>query len=217
MNTELARHNMIEQQIRPWDVLDPRVLDLLRQLPREEFVPDALRHLAFVDMNLPLGHGEVMMSPKMEARLLQALELTPKARVLEVGTGSGYFTALLARLAGQVYSVDIEPAFAQQARARLASHGITNVEVECGDAARGWDAHGPYDAIVLTGSVPVLPEGHRRALAIGARLCAVVGTAPVMEAVIVQRTGPDGWRTTSLFETELPPLRNAEAPARFVF
>jgi len=217
MNVEQARHNMIEQQIRPWDVLDPRVLELLHEVPREEFVPGAFRHLAFVDMNIPLGHGEVMMAPRVEARLLQALEINPGDRVLEVGTGSGYFTALLARLAATVVSVEIEPEFVASARDKLAAHGFSNVTVEGGDGARAWDQHGPYDVIVLTGSVPVLPEGHRQALALGGRLAAIVGSAPVMEATVVRRTAADGWQSMALFETELPPLRNAEAPARFEF
>jgi len=217
MNVEQARHNMIQQQIRPWEVLDPRVLELLQEVPREEFVPAAWRHLAFVDMNIPLGHGEVMMAPRVEARLLQALEIKPGDRVLEVGTGSGYLTALLARLAAEVFSVDIEPEFAASARDKLAAHGFSNVSVEAGDGARSWDRHGPYDVIVLTGSVPVLPEGHRQALAVGGRLAAIVGSAPVMEATVVRRTAADGWQSTGLFETELPPLRNAEAPARFDF
>lgn len=217
MNVEQARHNMIQQQIRPWDVLDPRVLQLLQEVPRELFVPPAYRHLAFVDMSIPLGHGEVMMAPRLEARLLQSLEISPADRVLEVGTGSGYFTALLSRLAAEVFSVDIEAVFVAAAREKLAGHGMSNVTVETGDGARAWDRHGPYDVIILTGSVPVIPEGHRQALAVGGRLCAVVGTAPVMEATVLRRNSAAGWQATGLFETELAPLRNAEAPARFDF
>ncbi|MCW8959892.1 MAG: protein-L-isoaspartate O-methyltransferase, partial [Gammaproteobacteria bacterium] len=158
MNIEKARHNMVEQQIRPWDVLDQRVLDLVLRIPREEFVPAEYRSMAFVDMPLPIGHGEVMMEPKLEARMVQSLAIQPGDKVLEVGTGSGYVTALLAGLAADVVSVEIEPELLEQARQRLTTHGISNAVLEQGDAANGWDKAQPYDVIAVTGSVAALPR-----------------------------------------------------------
>jgi len=214
---ERARFNMVEQQIRPWDVLDQRVLDLLFRVHREDFVPPQYRALAFVDMEVPIGHGEKMLAPRVEARMVQELALEPRDRILEVGTGSGYMTALLASLGGHVFSVEIVPAFTQAAGALLAAHGITNVTLETGDAARGWDRHGPYDAIVLTGSVPVLPDAFPRSLRPGGRLIAVVGEPPVMEAQLITCATAGAYSTTGLFETCIAPLKNAVQPERFVF
>ncbi len=216
LNVELARLNMVECQVRTWDVSDPRVLELVARAPREDYVPAAYRNLAFVDMNLPLGHGQVMMAPKLEARLLQALDIGPKDRILEVGTGSGYLTSLLAALGGHVVSVEIFPEFSESAARRLAAHGVTNVTLEVGDAAQGWARNAPYDAILITGSLPVLPEGFVQSLAPHGRLIAVVGTSPAMEVKLLRRL--DGARReTSLFETDLPPLLNARAPSAFRF
>ena len=217
MDFEQARFNMVEQQIRTWDVLDPQVLDLLGRVRREDYVPPQYRELAFADMEIPLGHGERMLAPRMEARLLQELALGPGDKILEVGTGSGYMTALLASLGGHVYSVDIVAEFTQAAGARLAARGIANVTLETGDAARGWDRHGPYDAIVLTGSVPVLPGAFAASLQTGGRLVAVVGELPVMEAQLVTCVSAGAYRTTGLFETCIPPLKNALQPQKFVF
>jgi protein-L-isoaspartate(D-aspartate) O-methyltransferase len=217
LDVERARFNMVEQQIRPWEVLDQKVLDLLFRVRREEFVPPRYRALAFADLEIPLGHGEVMLPPKLEARMLQELALQPADRVLEVGTGSGYMTALLASLAAQVYSVDILGEFTETAARKLEAHGIANATLETGDAARGWDRHAPYDAIVLTGSVPLLAEGWLRALAPGGRLLAVVGEPPVMQARLVTCVAPGAYHTVGLFETCIPPLRNAPRPERFVF
>jgi protein-L-isoaspartate(D-aspartate) O-methyltransferase len=217
LDVERARFNMVEQQIRPWEVLDQRVLDLLFEVRREEFAPPQYRSLAFVDMEIPIGHGETMLSPRMEARMLQELVLDASDRILEVGTGTGYMTALLARLGGQVYSVDIFPDFTQAAAARLAAHGISNATLETGDAARGWDRHGPYDAIVLTGSVPVLPDAFGLSLAPGGRLLAIVGEPPVMEARLITCVGAGACSAIGLFETCIAPLRNAAQPERFVF
>jgi len=217
LDIERARFNMVEQQIRPWEVLDQRVLDLLSTLKREEFVPPQYRSLAFVDMEIPIGHGQKMLAPRMEARMLQELVLNPTDRILEVGTGSGYMTALLARSGAQVYSVDIEPEFTRSATAKLAAHGITNAQLATGDAARGWDRHAPYDAIVVTGSVPVLPEAFQLSLAPGGRLLAIVGEPPVMEARLVTFAGAGAWCTIGLFETCIAPLRNAVQPERFTF
>jgi protein-L-isoaspartate(D-aspartate) O-methyltransferase len=217
LDMERARFNMVEQQIRPWDVLDPRVLDLLLRVRREDYVPAQYRALAFADMEIPLGHGEKMLSPKLEARMLQELALRPEDRILEVGTGSGYMTALLASLGGHVYSVDIIAEFTQSAAARLSGHGIRNVTLETGDAVRGWDRHAPYDAIVLTGSVPLLPEAFPRSLQVDGRLIAVVGELPVMEARLITCASAGAYATTALFETCIAPLRNAPQPKRFVF
>lgn len=217
LDVERARFNMIEQQIRTWEVLDPQVLDLLARVRREEFVPPPHRALAFVDMEIPLGHGERMLQPKLEARMVQTLAIGPGDRILEVGTGSGYVTALLATLGAHVYSVDIVPEFTRAAGEKLAAHGIVNATLETGDAARGWDKHGPYDAILLTGSVPVLAESFRTSLATSGRLLAVVGEPPVMQAQLVTKVGGAAYNCAGLFETCIAPLRNAPQPARFVF
>lgn len=221
MNLEQARSNMVEQQIRPWEVLDQGVLDLLYAVPREDFVPLSCRNLAFTDMEIPIGEGETMWAPKMEARVLQ--ELAPKRsdRVFEVGTGSGYFTALLAHRSAHVYSVEIRPALAAFGKANLARHGLDNVTLAVGDGARGVPPGlaygGPFDIVVLTGSVPLLPSAVLELLAPGGRAFAVVGTAPVMSASIITRTAPGASRTVELFETLLAPLANCEQPSRFTF
>ncbi len=217
MDIEHARFNMVEQQIRPWDVLDPAVLELLMRLHREDFVPEQHRALAFADLEIPLGHGECMLAPKLEARMLQELGIQPGDSILEIGTGSGYMTALLASLGKHVCSVDIVPDFTRGAAARLATHGITNVTLETGDAARGWDKQGPYDVIVLTGSVPVLPENFQQSLNPGGRLLAVVGTAPAMQARLLTRSAGDACHAVNLFETVITPLKNAPQLQRFVF
>jgi protein-L-isoaspartate(D-aspartate) O-methyltransferase len=217
MDIERARFNMIESQIRTWEVLDQQVLDLLSLVKREEYVPEKYRPLAFVDMEIPLGHGEVMLAPKLEARLLQELTLRTSDRVLEIGTGSGYMTALLAALAEHVYSVEIDPEFSAAASACLQRHGVANVTLEVGDGARGWPQHGPYDAILLTGSVPVLPAQLRSQLRAGGRLLAVVGDAPAMTATLVTCVSEGVCNETGLFETCIRPLQHALQPERFVF
>jgi protein-L-isoaspartate(D-aspartate) O-methyltransferase len=214
---ERARYNMIEQQIRTWEVLDQRVLDLLFRVRREDYVPESYRALAFMDMEIPLGHGEKMLQPKQEARMLQALDLQPADRVLEIGTGSGYMTALLASLSAHVYSIDIHADFTRSAAAKLAQHGITNTTLHTGDAASGWDKQGPYDAVVLTGSVPILSEHFTRSLRPGARLLAVVGEPPVMQAQLVTCASAGAYNTVTLFETCIAPLKNVQQPERFVF
>ena len=217
MNIEQARFNMVEQQIRPWEVLDQDVLDLLYVVPREEFVPPAHRALAFTDMEIPIGEGERMWAPRVEARVLQELAPRKVDRVLEVGTGSGYLTALLAHRTAHVHSVEIKPALAAFGKANLERHGADNVTLEVGDAARGWSQHAPYDLVVLTGSTPVLPQSWLAQLAPGGRLFAVVGDAPVMTARLVQCAAEGAFRTVDLFETILAPLVNAEHPPRFRF
>jgi protein-L-isoaspartate(D-aspartate) O-methyltransferase len=217
MNTEQARTNMVEQQIRTWEVLDQDVLDLLYVVPREEFVPERHRALAFSDMEIPIGEGERMWQPKMEARILQELSIKKTDRVLEVGTGSGYLAALMSHRAAHVYSVEIKPALAAFGRANLERHGADNVTLEIGDAARGWPSHAPYDVIVLTGSTPILPKSVVEELAPGGRLFAVVGEAPAMTGRLVVTTVPGAWRASDLFETVIAPLVNAEHAPRFRF
>jgi protein-L-isoaspartate(D-aspartate) O-methyltransferase len=217
MNMEQARFNMIEQQIRTWEVLDPAVLDLLGRIPRENFVPVKYRNLAFADLTIPLGHEQVMMPPKVEGRLIQALGIKPDETVLEVGTGSGYLTALLASLAKHVYSVDIFPEFKKQAQQKLAALGLSNVTIETGDAALGWERHGPYDVIVITGSFPLYPDHYQRGLRVNGRMFVIAGRAPAMEALLVTRVGEADWMRESLFETDIPALINAPQPQSFVF
>ena len=218
---EHARFNMVEQQIRTWEVLDQNVLDLLFTVRREDFVPPQYRSLAFVDMEIPLGAhalpGERMLAPKLEARMLQELAVGPTDRILEVGTGSGYMTALLAKRGAHVTSVEINPAFSAAAAGKLAGYGITNVTLETGDAARGWSKQAPYDVILLTGSEPVLADEFRRSLKPGGRLLAVIGEAPVMEALLTTCASAGAASTVTLFETCIPALRNAPQPERFVF
>jgi protein-L-isoaspartate(D-aspartate) O-methyltransferase len=214
-NMEKLRFNMVEQQIRTWDVLDTQVLDLLSKVKREYFVPTASRELAFMDIEIPLGHGALMWLPKLEARALQALRLKPRDRVLEVGSGSGYLTALLSQLADHVTSVEIEPELHAFAEKNLASQHIGNVSLVQGDAAQGWP--GEYDVIVLTASVPMLPEAFKNQLMPGGRLFAIVGDAPAMHAKLFTCVAPGKFESITLFETAVAPLQNALQPERFVF
>ncbi len=217
MNFEQARFNMVEQQIRTWEVLDQDVLDLLYVVRREEFVPSTCRDLAFFDLEIPIGEGQRMWQPKMEARVLQELAVHKTDRVLEIGTGTGYFTALLARRAHHVFSVEINPSLKELGARALKAHDIDNVTLELGDAAQGWSQHGPYDVIVLTGSTPVLAEGFLDQLKSGGRLFAIVGDAPVMSARLITCTIPGSYVSTDLFETSFPALINAPQPERFKF
>lgn len=221
MDFEQARFNMIEQQIRPWEVLDPEVLELLSVIRREDFVPAAHRALAFADLELPIGSSanpsQTMLAPKTEARLLQEVDVRSTDRVLEIGTGSGYMAALLAAKAEYVYTVEIDPALAETARANLQRAGAANVAVEVGDGSRGWAAHAPYDVIVVSASMPVLPDEFLSQLKVGGRLVAIVGEDPVMEAQLVTRTGENAYSTINLFETVVAPLVNAVQREAFVF
>lgn len=217
MNLEQARYNMVEQQIRPWEVFDEDVLDLLFVVKREEFVPTAYRQLAFADVEIPLGHGACMLAPKIEAHALQALHIRKSDKVLEIGTGSGYMAALLAAHAEHVWSVEIVPELAEKARTTFHRLDIGNVTVETGDAALGWAARAPYDVIMGSGSLPVLPPQLQAQLKVGGRLFAVVGEGPVMEARLITRLTEDAFHSITLFETMLPALINAPQPARFTF
>jgi protein-L-isoaspartate(D-aspartate) O-methyltransferase len=216
-NFDAARHNMVVSQIRTWDVTDDRVLELVSRAPRQDFVPAELHNMAFADMQIPLGHGEVMMAPLVEARFLQVLAIKPTDSVLEIGTGSGYLTWLLAQLGKQVTSIEIRGEFTERAAGRLAAHGASNVRLEVGDGARGWSRAAPYDAIFVTGSMPLLAEEFRQQLRIGGRLAVIVGDAPVMEAKLITRVNESGYDIRSLFETVIPPLVNAPSPERFRF
>ncbi|HUX91596.1 MAG TPA: protein-L-isoaspartate O-methyltransferase [Gallionellaceae bacterium] len=215
-NMEQARFNMIEQQIRPWDVPDAEVLSLLSAVKRERFVPAGRQALAFMDMEIPLGYGATMWQPKLEARVLHELQIQKNERVLEVGTGSGYLTALLSRLAAQVTSVEFVPELSAQAAHNLAAFDFDNIQLEVGDAAKSWGTS-KYDAIVLTGSVPVEPKAYLQQLNLGGRLFAIVGDAPAMQAKVFTRLANDVFESVTLFETNVAPLQNAPQPQRFVF
>lgn len=214
---EAARHNMVVSQIRTADVHNERLLELVARAPRHEFVPTEFRNLAFADMQVPLGHGEQMMAPLVEAQLIQALAIKATDSVLEIGTGSGYVTWLLAQLAASVRSVEIRGEFTQRASEKLAAHGARNVELEIGDGARGWGQGAPYDVIFVTGSLPLLTDDFTKLLKVGGRLAVIVGQAPAMEARLITRVNEFGYDSHSLFETVIPPLDNAPRPDRFVF
>lgn len=216
-NMREARFNMIEQQIRTWEVLDPVVLALLNEVPRENFVVESQAGLAFADIELPIGHGQTMLSPKLEGRILQALAIKNTDKVLVVGTGSGYLTALIAKLAAHVHAVEIIPALSELASARLQRQGIHNVTLHVGDAARGFAEAAPYDVIVFTGSMQLRPTAAEKMLNIGGRLFAVIGEMPIMQATLTQRVGQDAFRHDTLFETCLPPLVNAPQVTKFEF
>ena len=214
LNVELARHNMIEQQVRPWDVLDSRVLEVLGAVRREDFVPPAHRNLAFADLDLPLGHGEVMLRPVIEGRLLQAAAPARSESVLEIGTGSGFFTACLARLGAEVVSVEQHADFADSARARLHAANVRNAKIEVADAVRAFTSDRAFDVMVVTGAVSELPPHWREWIRPGGRIVAFVGESPAQRAMLYARTGT-GWSEQTLFETDLPYLRNAAPPQRF--
>ena len=217
MNIEQARFNMIEQQIRPWDVLDPQVLDLLFVVKREDFAPAAYRNLAFADMEIPIGSGQAMLAPKIEAKMMQELGIKKTDKVLEIGTGSGYMAALLAARAEHVVTVENRPEIAATAKANLERAGITNVTIEVGNGIDGWSQRGPYDAIVVSGSVATISPALLKQLRVGGRLAVIVGEAPVMEAQLITCTGEGVYNTVNLFETVVPALDGADAKPSFSF
>jgi protein-L-isoaspartate(D-aspartate) O-methyltransferase len=214
---EQARSNMIEQQIRPAEVLDPRVLETISETPREAFVPENYQDLAFSDINVKIGHDQQMMKPIMEARILQALNIQPGDKILEIGTGSGYLTALLAKLGGYVESVEIDPEILKKAKTKLDKLGIKNVTLVQGDASQGWSQNESFDVIAITGSFPILPESFQKQLTVGGRMAVIVGQSPVMEALLITRAAEDQWITKALFETDFPALHNVEQPQAFIF
>ncbi|MDE2598223.1 MAG: protein-L-isoaspartate O-methyltransferase [Rhodocyclaceae bacterium] len=217
MNFEQARFNMIEQQIRPWDVLDQSVLDLLFAVRREEFVPAAMQRLAFADAEIPLGYGAVMLAPKIEAHALQAVQVRKHESVLEIGAGSGYMAALLAAHAAHVTTLEIVPELADMARANLRRAQIDNVTVETANGAGGLPAKAPFDVIVVSASVPEVPQELLAQLKIGGRLFAIVGEEPVMEAQLITRDSDAGFRTQTLFETVTTPLTELVPVQKFSF
>lgn len=215
MNLDQARFFMVEQQIRPWDVLDPLVLDLFSELPRHEFVSAEQQTLAYSDTELPIGEGQVMLAPKIEARIMQALDVHEDDQVLEIGTGSGYMTALLASLASQVTSIELYESLQKTAAERLTQ--FNNIELKLGDASQAWPDQKTYDVIVLTGSCAELPESYKTQLNLGGRLFAIVGKSPAMQAILVTRISDQEWLEESLFETDVPALVHAEAKPKFEF
>ena len=216
MDTLAARQQMVDQQIRTWEVLDPRVLDVLSEVPREAFVPDGYRELAFADAPLPIGLGQSMLAPKIQGRILQALGVNASDSTLEIGTGTGYLCACLGLLAASTHSIDIHPQFTAAAAANLRAMPQARVRLETRDAFDPAPL-GEYDVIAVTGSLPVYDERFERALRVGGRLFAVVGPAPVMDAILVRRVGHTEWIRESLFETVIDPLINATAAQGFVF
>jgi protein-L-isoaspartate(D-aspartate) O-methyltransferase len=217
MNIEQARFNMIEQQIRPWDVLDQSVLSLLAVVRREDFVPPAYKALAFVDTQVPLPNGRSMLEPKVEARLVQELEVHRHERVLEVGTGSGYTAALLGHRAQQVITLETDPALAEFARANLQRAGLANVSVRQADGSRGLPGEAPFDVILLCGSVADVPPGLLAQLKVGGRLAAIVGQLPVMQATLFTRSNEHDFASVELFDTVAPRLAGFDEPSRFKF
>ena len=219
MDLDKARFNMIEQQIRPWEVLDPQVLELLSVVRREDFVPLAHKALAFVDMEIPLGEGpaQVMLAPRVQARLLQDLAVQKTDRVLDIGTGSGFMAALLAHQAAQVISYEIDPQLAAQARANLQAAGISNVQVRQADGSQGAPADAPFDVILLSGSVAEVPQGLLAQLKMGGRLAAIVGEEPMMRATLITRTADQQWSTTQPWDCNTARLSGFAEPSRFRF
>jgi protein-L-isoaspartate(D-aspartate) O-methyltransferase len=217
MNIEQARFNMIEQQIRTWEVLDDSVLRLLAVVKREDFVPAAYKALAFVDTEVPLPEGESMLAPKVEARLLQELKIARHEKVLEIGAGSGYMAALLAHKAQQVDTMEIKPTLAALAQANLKRAGVFNVRVHQADGAQGLKAEAPFDAILLSGSVAEIPAALLQQLKVGGRLAAIVGSEPVMRATLVTRSAEADFERVELFDTVAPRLHGFPEPPRFKF
>jgi len=213
MNLDQARFFMVEQQIRPWDVLDPKILDLIMDIPRHLFVKEDQVELAYTDIELPISHNETMMAPKIEGRLLQALDIDSEDTVLEVGTGSGYLTALMANLGKSVTTVELHDDIQNGAKTRLSS--FENIDFQSGDASQDWNDGQQYDAIILTGSVINTPEAYKQKLTLGGRLALVAGQSPAMTAMVITRISEQEWETETLFETALAPLKNAKGNSPF--
>ena len=219
MNLSDARNNMVEQQVRPWNVLDQNVLDVLSTLPRDTFVDPQYRQLAYSDVAIPLGDQQTMLPPNVEGRLLQELCLSREDNVLHIGTGSGYLSACLGKLAKRVLSVDINRRFTHLAQQRLSAHHIDNVVLETGDASQGWATDSVFDAVLITAAIASIPETYQRQLTLDGRLVAIVGNRhqPAMEAMLCTRKQKDQWLTTSLFETRTQCMQNIPESDRFIF
>lgn len=217
MNFAKARFNMVASQVRTWDVLDPRVLNAMEQLPREDFVPEVFKQLAYADIAIPISEGQTMLPPKEQGRILQALDIQPFERVLEICTGTGYLTALLASFAKEVVSVDINPSLQAHAKQNFIKQGIRHIELVTGDASQGWDHSGTFDVIVITGSLPVLPAAYKNILNLNGRIFTIIGKAPVMYATLINHPAADIWQETVLYETVVPTMIGATAPEGFDF
>ncbi len=217
MNTEHARTNMIKQQLRTWDITDPAILEAFGTLPRESFVPVDLKNLAYADTEIPIGQQQIMLSPKQQARLLQGLQLSPRAHVLEIGTGTGYLTAVLAKLSKQVSSIEIFPEFVNSAKNLLAELHLNNVTLSVANGAHGFSDSTQYDAILMTSAVLRVPNPYLQQLKIHGHLVAIIGTEPAMTATIITREGEHQWSSTGLFETVVPVMIDAKQPEKFQF
>lgn len=217
MDFASARHNMVASQVRTWDVLNPSVLNAMEQLPREDFVPALFKNLAYADTAIPLSGEQTMLPPKEQGRILQALTIQPFERVLEICTGTGYLTALLARFAKEVVSVDINPALQAQAKCNLQQHGIDNVELITADASHGFEQRGTFDIIVITGGLPKLPQAYKKILNLNGRIFVIIGKAPVMHATLINHPTADVWQTSVLYETVVPMMEHADSLKEFDF
>jgi protein-L-isoaspartate(D-aspartate) O-methyltransferase len=217
MNYDQARFNMVEQQIRTWDVLDSKVLELFAEAPREAYVPEAYKDLAYADTSLPLHNGHHMLPPREQARILQALKIKPSDKILEVGTGTGYMTAFFAKLGHHVVSLDIDAELSKKAAAHLAEQDIRNVELKVADGSKPWTEDGNFDVICLLGSVEQLSQAYAQQLNVGGRLFAIIGNEPAMEATLITRLGENDWQNKILFETIAPRLVHAQAKPQFEF
>ena len=217
MDYEQARINMIEQQVRTWEVLDQRVLDMLSIVHREDFIPSKYKKLALSDVNIPLAHGQVTMQPRIEARLVQALNISNQDKILEIGTGCGYLTAILSKFGHKVISIELYPDFTKEASLHLLDNNIHNATLITGDGIDGWAALAPYDVITITGSMPHANKNIEQQLKIGGRLFVILGESPVMEATLVTRIGQHEWTRESLFETDIPSLIGAKVNSKFQF
>lgn len=221
MDYNQARFNMVEQQVRPWDVLDPRVLNVISNIPRELFVPEQFKQLAYADMRIPLGtyegHTSHLLNPVIEGRILQSLALSVDDTVLQIGTGTGYITACLASLARHVDSVDINPEMTELAEKNLARFEIANVTLSTGDGSEKWEQKQFYDCVSIMGSLPSVPDFYKKTLKEGGRMFVITGDAPVMKALLVTRIDKNEWTIEELFETCVDPMIHAEKPEEFIF